>query len=199
MRADGSVVDATFEVAQVPVYEIVFHHKAGGRENPRSVNADYHEGLELLLTRLASCRAKIIGISVHSGVARELDPEARELALPFPIALDPSIDCRALRLEITRAQKSVARRVGAKPGGGNDQKQILITITVYDGTVDFEALRDLLVGGGPEGRTDVDVDADASTGPVRRRRNLPKVRDLVAAGMLPVGTRLVADVGGQIK
>jgi hypothetical protein len=103
LREDGSPIDATFELSEVPWFEITYHHKAGTRGGPRSVNADYHEGLEVLLTRLASVRAKIIGISVDSGIARELHPDDRELDLEFPIDLDPTVDCRSLRLEITRA------------------------------------------------------------------------------------------------
>ena len=47
-RDDGSVVDATFDLFSVPVFEVVFHHKAGARGSARSVNADYNQGLELL-------------------------------------------------------------------------------------------------------------------------------------------------------
>lgn len=148
-RSDGSQLDATFEVSRVPWFEIVYHHKAGGRGGPRSVNADYHEGLELLLTRLAQVHAKILAIAVDSGVARELDPDARELDLPFPIDLEPATDCRALRLEITRAQKPVARRPNAKPGGGNDQKRILITVAVYSAAIDYDELVERLADGGP--------------------------------------------------
>ena len=43
-RDDGSLLDATFELTTVPVYELLYHHKAGGQ---RAINADYHEGLEL--------------------------------------------------------------------------------------------------------------------------------------------------------
>ena len=56
-RDDGSTLDATFELSSIQLYEVVYHHKAGARDSPRSVNADYHEGLELLLQRLASVSA----------------------------------------------------------------------------------------------------------------------------------------------
>src|SRR4051794_32506908 len=115
LRKDGSTVDASFDVSALPGFEIVYHHKAGARGSPRSVNADYHEGLELLLERLAGLEATIIGISVDSGVARALDPTERELDLGFPIALDSSTDAAILRLSITRAQKPVARHPDAKP------------------------------------------------------------------------------------
>jgi hypothetical protein len=89
-RADGSEIDATFELSTVPVFDIVFHHKARGREDPRSVNADYHEGLEALLDRLSAVRATILGISVDSTVARELERPIASSGLPFPIALEPA-------------------------------------------------------------------------------------------------------------
>ena len=83
-RGDGTAVDASFDVEAIPLFEIVYHHKAGGRGNPRAVNSDYHEGLELLLGRLALGGATILGISVDSSVALRLPPDERELDLPFP-------------------------------------------------------------------------------------------------------------------
>lgn len=198
-RDDGSPVDATFELSPVPWFEITYHHKAGGRDSPRSVNADYHEGLELLLSRLASVRAKILGISVDSGVARALAPDDRELDLDFPIDLAPTVDCAALRLEITRAQKSVGRRPDAKSDGGNDQKRILITVGLYARASDYEDLRTLLVGDVAEAappRATGDLPGESASPPGPRRK-VPKVRDLVDAGFLPVGTRLYAEVAGE--
>lgn len=144
-RFNGSIVDATFELSSVTLYELVFHHKAGGRDSPRSINADYHEGLELLLERLSLLGCTILGISVDSGVARELDPAERELDLEFPLEVDGQTDIQALRLEITRAQRAVARRPNAKPGGGNDQKRIRLTLA-FDGATNLDQLRRRLVG-----------------------------------------------------
>jgi hypothetical protein len=138
-------MDATFEVTSVPVYELVFHHKAGRRGSPRALNSDYHEGLTLLLERLSSIGATILGVSVDSSVARKLDPADRELDLPFPLSLDQSTDAAALRLEITRAEKPVARRPGVKAGGGNDQKRIRLTLAL-DRRVELDELARLLVG-----------------------------------------------------
>lgn len=122
------MVDATFELTAIPIFELVYHHKAGARGSRRSVNADYHEGLELLLRRLALVGCSILGIAVDSSVARHLRPEDRELDLDYPIELDRGTDPHELRLEITRAQKPVARRPDAKLGGGNDQKRIRLTL-----------------------------------------------------------------------
>jgi hypothetical protein len=144
-RPDGSVVEATFELSSIPVFDLVYRHKAGGRDGPRSVNADYMEGLELVLARLASVGASILGISVDSRVARELDPVERELDLPFPLEIDSTTNVAALRSDITRAQKPIARRAKAKPGGGNDQKTIRITIACNDQHLEYGPLVALLV------------------------------------------------------
>jgi hypothetical protein len=146
VRDDGSQLEATFEVTRVPVFDVVFHHKAGARDSPRSVNADYHEALEALLARLAALRARILGISVDSAVARELEPEERELQLEFPIALSPDTDAHELRLAITWAQKPIARRPSAKPGGGNDQKRIRLTIAVDEPEAGLDGLAGALIG-----------------------------------------------------
>ncbi|BBY28102.1 hypothetical protein [Mycolicibacterium sediminis] len=152
----GAAIDATFELNTVPVFDIVFHHKAGGRGSERSVNADYHQGLEVLLGRLAQLQVSILGIAVDSGVARELDPADRELVLDFPIELRPGMSVHGLRLMITRAQKPIARRANAKPGGGNDQKRIKITFTVDNLALSYDRLLELLVkGSGTRGHSNV--------------------------------------------
>lgn len=144
---NGMTLEATFELSTVPVFEIVYHHKAGARGSARSVNVDYHAGLELLLTRLANLRMTILGIAVDSGIAHELEPVDRELALDFPILLNARSDFHELRLAITRAQKPVARRANAKIDGGNDQKRIRITLTADDPRLTYAKLRHLLQEG----------------------------------------------------
>ena len=52
-RDDGTELDATFETSVTPVFDLVFHPKAGGRGSPRAIIQDYHEALEALLGRLA--------------------------------------------------------------------------------------------------------------------------------------------------
>jgi hypothetical protein len=87
-----------------------------------------------------------LGIAVDSGVARELEPADRELELPFPISVTAGTNVAELRLDITRAQKPVARREDAKPGGGNDQKRIRITVACDDSGVDFDRMTSVLLG-----------------------------------------------------
>jgi len=147
LAADGSAIEATFELSTAPVFDLVYHHKAGGRNSNRSVNVDYHKGLEILLGRLAQLEMTIVRIAVDSSVALKLDPADRELDLEFPIKLGPATDSHELRLTITRAQKPIARRPDVKPGGGNDQKSIRITLASEDDMLTFDHLRTVLVAG----------------------------------------------------
>lgn len=144
-RNDGTLVDATFELTSVPVFDVVYHHKAGGRATATSINADYNEGLDLLLARMGDVGCSILCISVDSGVARKLPPEKRELQMEFPIGVTPKTDVVRLRRAIGKAQKVIARRPDAKLGGGNSQKTIRITLA-FDLRVDHDAVVDLLSG-----------------------------------------------------
>lgn len=145
---DGAQLEATFELSTVPVFEIVYHHKAGGRGSERSVNADYNEGLELLLARLARVCVTILGIQVDSSVAQELDPADRELGINFPIELAADTNIYELRLDISRAQKPIGRRSDVKPGShGNGQKRIKITLAGNDPLLNYDALLDSLLNG----------------------------------------------------
>lgn len=151
LRDDLSAVDATFEIDPLPIFELTYHHKAGRRHSPGAVNSDYHEGLELILGRLAELSVTILGISLDSRVALKLSPEQRELDLQFPIDLSVGVDAHKLRLAITRAQRPVARRGNVKAVGGNDQKRIKMTISDRHGVLTFRKLRDVLLSGeGPE-------------------------------------------------
>jgi|SRR5690625_1964447 len=143
VATDGRQLEATFDLSCEPIFSITYYHKAGARSSWRSVNADYHPGLELLLARLAMLDAKILDITVDSSVARKLPLQDRRLDLVFPIHLGSNVDVQDLRLKITRSQKSVARRPSAKPGGGNDQKTIRLVFTCQAA---MATLRAVLVG-----------------------------------------------------
>jgi hypothetical protein len=161
LRDDGTAVDATFEVHAVSVFDLVYHHKAGGRNSERAVNSDYHEGLELLLRRLAELQCSILGIAVDSSVARALPPEERELELAYPIQLGERTDVARLRRRITKAQKIVARRPDAKPGGGNDQKRIRVTLS-SDLPLEREDFVRRMVSGAPGASTEDPARTSAS-------------------------------------
>jgi hypothetical protein len=197
VRADLSEVDATFEISPIPVFDLTFHYKAGARDSSRSVNVDYHEGLELLLERLIALRVTILGIVVDSDAANALPRVDRELDLDFPIELEERIDPHELRLDITRAQKPVARRDGVKPGGGNDQKRIIITICDDRGSLTYERLRETLVGGDMGSGTFGAPDWWPASSGRHARRRFPTVKDLMDADLLPVGSVLCASVRGR--
>ncbi|MGV0656688.1 hypothetical protein ABQE48_22820 [Mycolicibacterium thermoresistibile] len=130
LSPDGVPLEASFELLATTMYKLTFHHKAGRRGSPSSVNADYNAGLELLLTRLAHLGMQIDSIVVDSAVARKRPLEERRLDLPYPIKLSPQTDIRALRLSISRAQKPIARRPDVKPtSDGNSQKTIVLSLT----------------------------------------------------------------------
>jgi hypothetical protein len=145
--AEGVQLDATFEIEALCAFDVVYHHKAGARGSQHSVNADYHAGLELLLARLGQLQMTILGIWVDSGIARKLPPADRQLDLRFPIRVDSHTNHHELRLLITRAQKSVARRANAKPNGGNDQKRIRITVCSDKKRLSRDALVAVLLNG----------------------------------------------------
>lgn len=145
LSAEGAELDATFDLAVESIFCLTYHYKAGRRGSSRSINPDYHAGLELLLERLASLHAEILDISVDSIAVRKLDPPERRLGLDFPICLEEGMNFREVRMKITRAQKPIARRANAKPGGGNDQRTIRITLSCH---VSPGKLRTVLVGDG---------------------------------------------------
>lgn len=193
LRDDGTDVDATFEVVDLSVFEIVFHHKARGRDDPRAENIDYHEGLEILLRRLATLKARILSIEVDSSVARERPPSERELPLDYPIALHPDEDFKERRREITRAQKGVARSSKAKKAGGNDQKRIRMTVSVESPLSDYDTLCERLVGDQDQVAARVEAVGQVA-GQVRGRTSFggTGLAQLIQAGALPATGELVA-------
>lgn len=141
---NGRRLDATFEVSMRDAFVLLYRHKAGGSH---PVNSEYHLGLETLLTRLATVGAVIISISVESRVTQKLSPSARVLALDFPINLPRDSDIREIRLGITRAARSIGRREGTMPGGGNDQRTLEISFRCPKVGLGIQNVRDLLVFG----------------------------------------------------
>lgn len=122
---------------------------------------------------------------MDASVALELDPAERELDLPLPTDLDRGVDCSALRLEITRAQKPVARRPEAKPGGGNDQKRIRLTITCDDSRLNLDPMRDFLVRRAAEAGADSPTVAGAATTGATKYRLQQWVWDALAGLVEP--------------
>ena len=129
LNSEGRQLDATFEVmVAADEIAVVLHHSAGARGTAAAVNTDYAPALELLLARLGELDVRISRISVDSSVALAFAVQDRIVPLPYPITLG-RCDVAELRIGITEGMRAVARRPGAKPGGGNNRKRIRIVIT----------------------------------------------------------------------
>ena len=127
--AEGRHLDATFEVERTADgMAIILHHSAGARGTAAAVNTDYAPALELLLERLQDLGARIDSIMVDSSVARARPETERVVALPYPVTLVRR-DVEELRVRITEGMRAVARRPGARPGGGNNRKRIRIAVS----------------------------------------------------------------------
>lgn len=131
----GRVLDAEIDIeSRADGVDLVVHARFGGPGSERGRNVDYFDALEVLLRRLAGLRATIVMGTVDSAVARRLPEAERALELPWPIRLSPASDCQQLRLDITRAQRVVARAPDAKAHGGNNHKRIRLAVELPAGS-----------------------------------------------------------------
>ena len=144
----GRTLDADFEVEDSrragPAFDIVLRSRSGGRNSPNRRNPDYFEALEEILRRLAAADATILNIEVDSTVTRSLPEADRRLDLVFPIELAKSGDLAQLRKRITSAQRTIGRAPGVKSSGGNNHKQIRMTVSTNPLLANFEDARKLL-------------------------------------------------------
>ncbi|NVB39711.1 HNH endonuclease [Pseudenhygromyxa sp. WMMC2535] len=124
---EGRGLDAHFEVAGASGADAVLRFRSAGGRPAR--NADYNEGLELLLERLGAAEASLLAVEVDSQVTASLPIQARVVALDdirLPLDLSALRDYRALRICIGRGAARIGRAADAKPGGGNTQKQLAL-------------------------------------------------------------------------
>lgn len=155
----GNVLDAEFEVEPGDsAADIVLHARYGGKSSPRKSNVDYFPALELLLSRLGELGGVMERVMVDSKTAQRLAPLDRTLDLPFPIDLATVDDYADLRLEMTRAQRTIAREAGVQPTGGNNHKRIRMTVRLRSGRIDADALTSSLRFGGPRDGSVVGVE-----------------------------------------
>ncbi len=135
-RDNGEVIDAEFTVEFVAEQQTVAIESGSGERF-----GDYAEGLELILARLAQHGFRIADALVDSNVARRLPLEERRLDLgsPYPVAIDGA---RELRDRMSRAQRSVARKRGAK-GSGNQTRRLRLMLVGGEGVSDEELARRL--------------------------------------------------------
>ena len=124
---DGVELDARFSIERWEgMTTLVFQSRSG---KPKR-NADYGDGLELLLARLGSLGCEIDDAWVDSQKTRNLPIEEKRLAITgvdYPIAL-AAMEASRLRLAMGRAQEKVNQNPGAV--GGNSTKRIRLVLNV---------------------------------------------------------------------
>ncbi len=128
----GNPLDATFQVEQTgDAVSIVYFSRGGKKGTPSERNSDYHQGLELLLSRMARLGLSLLDAQIdtrqvtdtHSSDQRRLQVEGR----PYPVELASETDIGALRKLLGSAQAKAGRAPGAR-GSGNSTKQIRLTL-----------------------------------------------------------------------
>ena len=125
---------------------IVYHHKAGGRDSPRrSTPTTTRASKRYWTSSVPHARPSSASRSIRRSPASSTQPIANSNSRSR-LRLEPGMNVHALRLDITRAQKPIARRPDAKPDGGNDQKRIRITLTSDDHSFTYDHLLELLAG-----------------------------------------------------
>lgn len=129
---DSKPVNATFQLEQTGgAISILFFSRGGTKGTPTESNSDYHQGLELLLRRMARLGLSLFDAHIdtqqvtdtHSLDQRRLQVEGR----PYPIALASESDFEGLRRLLASATAKAGRTPGAK-GAGNSTKQIRLTL-----------------------------------------------------------------------
>ena len=125
----GKPFDATFRLTDAlgEPLSVIIDSAGDGR------NAQYVEGLDLLLARLAELRAQLRDAYVDSRVVRRLPLEDRRLiddeSRPIELADEDLAELRKLML---RRMKDVGREPGAK-GGGNARKALRLVLDGIEG------------------------------------------------------------------
>ena len=111
---EGVPLDAHFSTEDG---DLIFHSRGGTKGTPSQRNADYAEGLALLIARLKNAGVGIQGIWVDSSVAKKLPLSERSI---FDKA-DADLPVERLFQQISSKMKSVGRSENArKPGGNTD-------------------------------------------------------------------------------
>lgn len=139
--ADGTQLDAAFDLeGQAYGADLILHSRSGSKtKNTR--NPDYFDALEEILRRIGGLGATISSIHIDSSVALQLPAAARRLQLNYPLRPADVPDIAALRREITRAQRTVARTGTALGIGGNNHKRIRMAIELAEHALTIEHLK----------------------------------------------------------
>lgn len=128
---EGRELDAIFSVQWAEDgTRVILESRGGAAEGPRAPrNAQYAEGLELLLRRMGEHGATLVDVEVYSRETQNLPIEQRRIAapdFPFPIDLRTLDNPTALRKQLGRASAALGRREGQK--GGNPTKRLRLTV-----------------------------------------------------------------------
>jgi len=133
---EGNPIDATFQIEQTgDAVSVVFFSRGGTKGAPDQRNSDYHQGLELLLARMAKLGLTLVDAQLdtrqvsdtHSSEQRRLRIEGQ----PYPIELATVTNLRELRSRLGSAQAKAGRRPGAT-GSGNSTKQVRLFVSSID-------------------------------------------------------------------
>ncbi len=141
---DGSELEADFDLEPTLSGADVVLHSSGGSKNGPSRNPDYFSALELLLERMSRATPVIDKITVESTEALKMPPERRVVHVGCPITLAPSLDLRALRIQITEAQTSAASSMPTGRPGGNKTKRIRLSFSFDTEVHDVTELLDVV-------------------------------------------------------
>ena len=128
--SDGLPLAAAFELGLANGELSLVMHSAGGAGQKGGVprNADYAQGLELLLRRLGQLGGSLTDGYVDSARVQQLPLAQRRLVVPdkpYPIQLDSITDFEVLRKRLTGAQKAIG-----KSSSGNERKRIRLQLQV---------------------------------------------------------------------
>jgi hypothetical protein len=125
LRVDNRELDAEFDVVPSEESDCDFEMVLHSRGNQR--NPDYGAALAALLEWLAIEGCYVIRISVDSPIARGLSLRERTLSLEYPILFDDvGTDFGELRRRISRVQRTIGQRSGAKEGNGTRRIRISV-------------------------------------------------------------------------
>jgi hypothetical protein len=146
-RSDGSSIDASFQSYQGATWTEIVIASSGGSPG-RIINAEYAEGLENLLLRLAALGATIVGVVLSSGPQSTQSIARRLIELEhhhYPIQLSPSLDVVRLRADITRGS---SHTLSESEGGGNPRRRlsILAVAGLKNSTLGQGSVLELLTG-----------------------------------------------------
>ena len=120
-RDNGAVIDASFRVERVgDVTTLIFESRGGTRGSANERNADYAEGLELILARLKTKSVPITDVLVESRDTESISLVDRRLPLVYPLTI---ADAREVRRQISAMQARIGRTPGAR-GGGNQTRRL---------------------------------------------------------------------------